>query len=51
MNAQLLVEIYVFVLAVFVGFEVISKIHPTLHKPPGNDPVASKAQMRYPGSR
>ena len=33
MNAQLLVEIYVFVLAVFVGFEVISKIPPTLHTP------------------
>ena len=33
MNAQLLVELYVFVLAVFVGFEVISKIPPTLHTP------------------
>jgi len=33
MNVQLLVEIYVFVLAVFVGFEVISKIPPTLHTP------------------
>ncbi|GIS72232.1 MAG: hypothetical protein CM1200mP10_18090 [Candidatus Neomarinimicrobiota bacterium] len=26
-----LVEIYVFVLALFVGFEVITKIPPTLH--------------------
>ncbi len=33
MNVQLLFEIYVFVLAVFVGFEVISKIPPTLHTP------------------
>ena len=33
MNAQLLVEIYVLVLAVFVGFEVISKVPPTLHTP------------------
>ena len=33
MNVQLLVEIYVFVLALFVGFEVISKIPPTLHTP------------------
>ena len=33
MNGQLLVEIYVFVLAVFVGFEVISKVPPTLHTP------------------
>lgn len=33
MNAQLLVEIYVLVLAVFVGFEVIAKVPPTLHTP------------------
>ncbi|MFQ6606269.1 MAG: NAD(P) transhydrogenase subunit alpha [Fidelibacterota bacterium] len=33
MSAQLLVEIYVFVLAVFVGFEVIAKVPPTLHTP------------------
>ncbi len=33
MNEQLLVEIYVFVLAVFVGFEVIAKVPPTLHTP------------------
>ena len=31
--AELLIEIYVFVLAVFVGFEVISKVPPTLHTP------------------
>jgi NAD(P) transhydrogenase subunit alpha len=29
----LLIGIYVFVLAVFVGFEIISKIPPTLHTP------------------
>lgn len=33
MNADLLLEIYVFVLAVFVGFEVITKVPPTLHTP------------------
>ena len=33
MTGQLLIEIYVFVLAVFVGFEVISKVPPTLHTP------------------
>lgn len=33
MSAQLLVEVYVFVLAVFVGFEVITKVPPTLHTP------------------
>ena len=33
MTEQLLIEIYVFVLAVFVGFEVISKVPPTLHTP------------------
>lgn len=33
MDASLLVEIYVFVLAVFVGFEVITKVPPTLHTP------------------
>lgn len=33
MSAQLLVEIYVLVLAVFVGFEVIAKVPPTLHTP------------------
>jgi NAD(P) transhydrogenase subunit alpha len=29
----LLVSIYVFVLAMFVGFEVITKVPPTLHTP------------------
>ena len=29
----LLVELYIFVLAVFVGFEVITKVSPTLHTP------------------
>ena len=33
MTVQLLIEIYVFVLAVFVGFEVISKVPPTFHTP------------------
>ena len=30
---ELLITIYIFVLAVFVGFEVISKVPPTLHTP------------------
>jgi len=30
---QLLMSIYVFVLAIFVGFEIITKIPPTLHTP------------------
>ena len=33
MTGQLLIELYVLVLAVFVGFEVISKVPPTLHTP------------------
>jgi NAD(P) transhydrogenase subunit alpha len=33
MTATLLVGIYVFVLAMFVGFEVITKVPPTLHTP------------------
>ena len=33
MNPVLLSEIYVFVLAVFVGFEVISKVPVVLHTP------------------
>jgi NAD(P) transhydrogenase subunit alpha len=33
MNEQLLAEVTVFVLAVFVGFEVISKVPTTLHTP------------------
>jgi proton-translocating NAD(P)+ transhydrogenase subunit alpha len=32
-NATLMAEIYVFVLAVFVGFEVISKVPVVLHTP------------------
>ena len=30
---ELLITFYVFVLAIFVGFEVISKVPPTLHTP------------------
>ena len=33
MNVMILAEIYVFVLAVFVGFEVISKVPVVLHTP------------------
>ena len=33
MSATLLAEVYVFVLAVFVGFEVISKVPVVLHTP------------------
>ena len=33
MNVVLLAEIYVFMLAVFVGFEVISKVPVVLHTP------------------
>ena len=33
MTGILLVGIYVFVLAMFVGFEVITKVPPTLHTP------------------
>ena len=33
MNDVMLVSIYVFVLAVFVGFEVITKVPPLLHTP------------------
>ncbi len=33
MSETLLVSIYVFVLAAFVGFEVISKVPPLLHTP------------------
>src|SRR5438105_2553585 len=33
MSATLLIGLYVFVLAVFVGFEIISKVPPTLHTP------------------
>ncbi len=33
MELDLLMQIYVFVLAVFVGFELITKVPPTLHTP------------------
>jgi NAD(P) transhydrogenase subunit alpha len=33
MMGPLLVGIYLFVLAIFVGFEIITKIPPTLHTP------------------
>ena len=33
MSAQLLAELTVFILAVFVGFEVISRVPATLHTP------------------
>lgn len=33
MSQELLIGVYVFVLAVFVGFEIISKVPPTLHTP------------------
>lgn len=32
-NVDLLMQVYVFVLAVFVGFELITKVPPTLHTP------------------
>jgi H+-translocating NAD(P) transhydrogenase subunit alpha len=33
MTGTLLVSVYVFVLAAFLGFELISKVPPTLHTP------------------
>ena len=33
MDPLLMVGVYVFVLAIFVGFEIITKIPPTLHTP------------------
>jgi NAD(P) transhydrogenase subunit alpha len=33
MTGTILVSVYVFVLAMFVGFEVITKVPPTLHTP------------------
>lgn len=30
---ELLITVYIFVLAIFVGFEIISKVPPTLHTP------------------
>lgn len=32
-SGELLITFYIFVLAIFVGFEVISKVPPTLHTP------------------
>ena len=31
--SELLIGLYVFILAIFVGFEIITKIPPTLHTP------------------
>ena len=33
MDIHFLMQIYVFVLAIFVGFELITKVPPTLHTP------------------
>lgn len=33
MEGQLIFSIYIFVLAIFVGFELIAKVPPTLHTP------------------
>eukprot|EP00494_Astrolonche_serrata_P028444 UN28710 len=33
MTGEIIITIYVFVLAIFVGFELISKVPPTLHTP------------------
>ncbi len=33
MDSSILVSIYIFVLAIFVGFEVITKVPPLLHTP------------------
>lgn len=33
MSAGFLIALYIFVLAVFLGFEVITKVPPTLHTP------------------
>lgn len=33
MNTSLLVELYIFVLAVFIGFQLISKVPSVLHTP------------------
>ena len=32
-DSVLIIELFIFVLAVFVGFEVITKVPPTLHTP------------------
>ena len=33
MNESILISLYIFILAVFVGFEVITKVPPLLHTP------------------
>lgn len=33
MNAAIMISLYIFVLAIFVGFEVITKVPPLLHTP------------------
>jgi NAD(P) transhydrogenase subunit alpha len=33
MESSILIGIYIFVLAIFVGFELITKVPPTLHTP------------------
>ncbi|MCC6220361.1 MAG: NAD(P) transhydrogenase subunit alpha [Deltaproteobacteria bacterium] len=33
MTGEILIGLYVFVLSVFVGFEIITKVPPTLHTP------------------
>jgi NAD(P) transhydrogenase subunit alpha len=33
LESTLLIELFIFVLAIFVGFEVITKVPPTLHTP------------------
>lgn len=33
MNETILISVYIFVLAIFVGFEVITKVPPLLHTP------------------
>jgi len=33
MNDMILISIYIFVLAIFIGFEIIAKVPPLLHTP------------------
>ena len=33
MNETIMVFVYIFILAIFVGFEIISKVPPLLHTP------------------
>ena len=33
MSSDILFQLYIFILAIFVGFEVITKVPPTLHTP------------------